>query len=49
MYDKAAGTTAGGGVLASTGALGGTLWMIIAAVTLIAVGAALWKMAPRKG
>jgi LPXTG-motif cell wall-anchored protein len=49
MYHKAAaGTgTAGGGVLASTGG-GNTIWMIIAMITLIAAGAAIWRIVPRK-
>lgn len=50
MYGKltTGGATVGGGTaLAATGATG-WLWMLIAAVTLIAAGAALWRIVPRK-
>lgn len=48
MYHKAAGatSTAGGGALAMTGA--NTIWMIIAAFTLIAAGAAIWRLTPQR-
>jgi hypothetical protein len=49
MYNNGAGPAAGaGGGLAVTGLAADTLWMFLAAFALIALGAALWRMAPRK-
>ena len=46
LYGRITTGTAAGGALAFTGLNVG--WLVLAGVTLIAVGAALWRLAPRR-
>jgi LPXTG-motif cell wall-anchored protein len=46
MYGKTAAGAGGAATLPLTGLNAG--WMILAAVMLIAVGAALWRLTPRR-
>jgi hypothetical protein len=46
LYGRITTGTAAGGTLAFTGLNVG--WLALAAVTLIAAGAALWRLAPRR-
>jgi hypothetical protein len=49
MYQHGSGAAAGAaGGLAMTGVAAHTLWLFLAGFALLALGAALWRMVPRK-